>query len=153
MTPHPRTRSLTIEAWLLRGISSIPGRLVLLDGAVSFVVDGTGSAWSWQLRRLEREFDAPGFASAVDEGTPRALFQWAVGTFRYSAPWYFFGGGIRLAHGANVVRLSFGRPAETGAVNVASAVNNLQKVADMRRRGRLWLDTLASAESSIMNEY
>jgi len=36
---------LTTEAWLYRGISTIPGQLSLSAGRLSFVAVGTGTAW------------------------------------------------------------------------------------------------------------
>ncbi|HMN78451.1 MAG TPA: hypothetical protein PKA20_00855 [Burkholderiaceae bacterium] len=138
-------QSLRTEAWLLRGISSIPGELVLRGGVLSFSARSTGSAWPWQLRKLERSLGAPGFAGALEKGYRRTLFQWPVRSVRFWVPWYYFGGGIKVSRDGLVLRLSFGRPANTRASNLASAFANLKEVAVMRRRGKLWLAALESA--------
>ena len=89
----PRMRSLRTEAWLLRGISSIPGELLLRDGVLSFSATDTGSAWPWQLRKLERSLGVPGFAGALEKAHRRTLFRWPVRSMRFWVPWYYVGGG------------------------------------------------------------
>lgn len=39
--------------WLLRGIGALPGRLHLADGMLTCTVTDSGSAWDWQLRKLD----------------------------------------------------------------------------------------------------
>lgn len=142
----PGMPSLRTEAWLLRGISSVPGLLVLQGSSLSFTAVHPGTAWPWQLRKLEREFGVPGFAAALAEGSRRTLFGWPVGNFRYWVPWYYFGGGIKVAQGASVLRLSLGRPANAPAL--LSAAEGLREAALMRRRGKLWLEALGKAAQS-----
>ena len=142
--------NLRSEAWLLRGISSIPGELILAHGVLRFVARDTGSAWPWQLRQLEQELRAPGFAADIERGEGVCLFQWPANALQSWAPWYYFGGGIRLRHGGLVLSFSLGRPANM-ALRVHAggpgAVGELRRqwlaIRGMRSRGRHWLAALA----------
>jgi hypothetical protein len=135
---------LRTDAWLLRGISSIPGELVLQGGHLMFLSRGTGSAWPWQFAKLERLLQVSGHAKAVEAGNPFQWFKWPVSEVQAVVPWYYFGGGIQLARNGRRLRFSFGSPANTGA-NLATAVENLRQVGTMRSRGRLWANAIAQA--------
>ncbi len=135
---------LRTEAWLLRGISSIPGELLLQGGALKFIAQGTGSAWPWQIAKLERLLQASGYAIAAEAGKPFALFEWPVSEVEAVVPWYYFGGGIVLARNGRRLRFSFGSPASTNR-SLASAFENIRKVGVMRSRGRLWSTAIAKA--------
>ena len=50
-----KPKLIRTEAWLLRGISSLPGMLELADGNLSFTAFGSGNFWGFQLRKLEQE--------------------------------------------------------------------------------------------------
>ncbi len=140
---------LRSEAWLLRGISSIPGELRLEEGRLVFEAWNTGTAWPWQLRKLERELGAPGFADAIENGRPCRLFDWPVADLIAWCPWYYFGGGIKLRRNGLTLRFSFGRPANTrinahGTPAAAGqAMENLGELAVMRSRGKQWIAALA----------
>lgn len=135
---------LRTEAWLLRGISSLPGELRLNGGRLSFVSAGTGSTWPFQLRKLGAVLNQPGLTEAVEEGRPFRFFEWPAHQVRVTTPWYYFGGGIRLEHRGTELRFSFGRPASTGR-GLAGAAAELEEVGTMRSRGRLWAKALADA--------
>ncbi len=68
--------NLRTDAWLLRGMSSIPGELRLSAGTLSFVCSGTGSAWPFRLRKLARALRDPSLVNVLQEGPPAPLFQW-----------------------------------------------------------------------------
>ena len=146
----PTTATLRTEAWLLRGISSIPGELFLEDGVVGFVAEGPGSAWPWQLRKLEHELHNPGVAHSIDRGDGCALFRWPADVVQAWIPFHYFGGGIRLKRGDVVLSFSFGRPANMDlrvGTDPEDAVDALRQqlgtVRLMRDRGRRWLGALA----------
>ncbi|MDX2192304.1 MAG: hypothetical protein NW201_03050 [Gemmatimonadales bacterium] len=132
-------------AWLLRGISSVPGELLLQGRTIRFAATGPGSAWPWQLRKLERLCGAAGWAERVLAGERAELFAWEVATVRAWVPWHYFGGGMKLGRDALVLRLSFGRPGNTRTGGVESVGAQLGEVAAMRARGRQWQEALARA--------
>ena len=144
-TPKNEGR-LRTESWLLRGISSIPGELVLNAQSLSFIATNTGSAWPWQLRKLERLLGSKGIARAIDDGTRTTAFEWPVREVRAWCPWYYFGGGIKLQHEAVVLRFSFGapgnmqlRPRPRDSVAVLQQVSDtIEEVRSMRSVGALW---------------
>ena len=148
--PPTTAQRLRSEAWLLRGISSIPGELILAHGVLCFVAHDTGSAWPWQLRKLEDEMQALGFAAAMGRGEGFCLLQWQANALQAWAPWYYFGGGIRLKHRGLVLCFSLGRPANMALRAHAGgpgAVGELRRqwlaIRGMRSRGRHWLAALA----------
>lgn len=138
---------LHTDAWLLRGISSIPGELHLASGTLSFTCTGAGSAWPFQLRKLGRVIRSPELTTALEAGTPFELFRWPASTVAATQPWYYFGGGIVLRHDGITLRFSFGRPATHGD-GVAAAADELHQVRAMRRRGALWVSALAHATAN-----
>lgn len=147
--PSPATTSLRTDAWLLRGISSIPGELILEHGVIRFVANGSGSAWPWQLRKLEHEVGTPGLAQSIDRCDGNCVFRWPVDSVRAWAPFHYFGGGIRLGHGYVVLSFSFGRPANMdlrvypGLPNVVKELHRqFPVVRRMRRHGKRWLAAL-----------
>jgi hypothetical protein len=153
--------ALRSGAWLLRGISSIPGELALsATGSISFTAFNTGSAWVWQLRKLERAVQAPGIAESIDQGQRSLVFQWPAQSVQAWCPWYYFGGGIKLRHGSLVLRFSFGEPGNAklraNAVDAGSALQSLAEgsgqVRAMRSVGAAWLSALGvSAASSRLD--
>ncbi len=139
------------DAWLLRGISSIPGELRLANGKLSFTSSAYGSAWPFQLRRLGQLLDQPSLAKALEEGKTFQFFQWQAEQVQSSVPWYYFGGGIKVRHQGILLRFSFGRPT-SGGHNLATAVSDLKELGAMRSRGKLWAKALASAASRTTGE-
>ena len=134
MTTYDRSQAFASAAWLLRGISSVPGQLVLNSGLLSFSTNHPGSAWPWQIRKLERQLGAEGFAQALLAGEQCTLFQWRMGSFAWHSPWYVFGGGINLTHNGQKLRISFGD--QTSGMNEVDA---------MRKLGQAWLEVLGQA--------
>lgn len=135
---------LCTPAWLLRGISSIPGELRLSSATVSFVAHGSGNTWPAQLRRLASLLGRPPFGAALEEGRSVEVFAWPVGEVAVAQPWYFFGGGLKLRRRGVGLRISFGRPAG-GARSPGEALAEFREAAAMRARGKLWAAALAKA--------
>lgn len=133
------TKALCSPAWLLRGISSIPGELRLNSSRISFIAHEAGSAWDWQLNKLERVAGSPGFMEALKGGSTAALFNEPLTDIHVRSPWYYFAGGLVLQVRDQSYRVSFGRPA-------GSSINGdeLQTVSTMRRVGKRWLQALTS---------
>jgi hypothetical protein len=145
------------EAWLLRGISSLPGELRLKNGVLLFETNcGVGTMWPWQLRKLERVLAAPGFAATVEDGKDAIAFRWPVAEIEAWCPWIYFGGGIKLRRGNVTLRFSFGRPANTqpnlgssgSPLALPQAVENLSEIGVMRKRGAAWKAALADASAA-----
>lgn len=138
--PNPSPR-LCSDAWLLLGISSVPGELVLQAGWLSFTAHHTGSAWPWQLRKLARRVASPGIAATIDAGTDTVVFKWSAQDLQAWCPWYYFGGGIKIRQADTVLRFSLGRPANMN-LSDSDAAESLAEVGRMRSQGRLWLAAL-----------
>lgn len=137
MTPS----ELRTEAWLLRGISSIAGRLQLRSETLSFTAYGPGSAWPRQIQKLGALLGHTKLSAELNAGNSIKLFAWQVTEISVSRPWYYFGGGIKLRHQGVSLRISFGQP--VGARNSPGrAFADLREVAAMRGRGRLWASAL-----------
>lgn len=125
------------DAWLLRGISSIPGTLALVDDRLRFTASGHGSAWPFQLRTLERHAARPGLARRLDAGKTALVFDVPLGEVRDVAfPWYYFSGGVKMTvHGARY-RFSFIRP--NGSLAPGGADYAESEMSRARRNGRAW---------------
>ncbi len=143
---------LRSEAWLLLGVSSVPGELSLQSRRLSFTTHHSGSAWPWQVRKLERRLCTPGIAAAIDEGKKTQVFNWSTSEVRAWCPWYYFGGGIKLEQAGTVLRFSFGTPGnmkvrthQAGSASVAEeAAASFSAVASMRSLGRQWQAALGA---------
>lgn len=131
------TECLCSPAWLLRGISSIPGELALRDSRVSFTAQDAGSAWDWQLKKLELVSGSPGFMETLKRGTAVTLFDAPLTEIIVRSPWYYFSGGLVLKVRGRSYRVSFGGPAGS-----SSASDEFQAVSSMRRVGKSWLQAL-----------
>ncbi len=144
---------LRTEAWLLRGISSIPGELALAAETLSFTALNTGSAWPWQLRKLEREVTATGIAQTIDQGERTLVFSWPTHEIHAWCPWYYFGGGIKVKRQQSVLRFSFGKPANMRAgidrldpIATSQQVSgSIDQVHAMRSVGAQWLHELSQS--------
>lgn len=132
------------DAWLLRGISSVPGELRLRSATVSFIAHGSGSTWPGQLRKLAKLLGQNDFSPALGDGVSVELFAWPVVEISVSRPWYYFGGGIKLRRRGVVLRFGFGRPAGTRG-GPGQALADFREVPGMRARGKLWASALAKA--------
>lgn len=148
------SQSLRSEAWLLRGISSLPGELILERGMLQFVAHGTGSIWPGQLRTLEQALRMPGLATSIDRDGRSRLFAWRVNAVHAWAPWYYFAGGIKLAHAGVVLSFSFGRPANMevrrhadGFGAIAEVRKQVESIRRMRDGGRGWLAALGHGQA------
>ena len=132
------------EAWLMRGISGIPGELRLSSQTLSFTATGTGSAWPFQLRKLAAQLHRPIPGEALERGQPVELFAWPVREIVSRAPWFYFGGGINLRRGRVVLRISFGKP--VGVLgDPGNALTGLRDLGAMRALGGRWASALAEA--------
>ena len=136
--------NLHTDAWLLRGISSIPGELSLRSEVLSFVASGSGSAWPFQLRKLGELFQQPALQAELNAGHTVPLFAWPVREISASMPWYYFSGGITLQRRGVRVRLGFGRPVDAGRVP-GQPMEGLAEVGAARKRGKLWASALTEA--------
>jgi hypothetical protein len=149
-----RASQLITDAWMLRGISSIPGQLRLAAGRLTFTALNTGTAWKWQLHRLEREMRSPGLADRIDAGERTLVFDFPVEHLHISFPWYYFTGGMKLGFEGRKLRISFGRPPNTRMpvnrfhVNEirARTASELKEIRAMRGAGSAWKEALTGRQ-------
>ncbi len=130
--------SFSSAAWLLRGISSVPGELRLRSAQLSFVAQERGSAWDWQLRKLERDACTANFADTLQSGDHATLFNEPLAQVSIRFPWYYFSGGLVVTTRRQVYRLSFGQLASSSMTS-----DELETVSTMRRVGKHWMRLLA----------
>ena len=140
------TVKLESPAWLLRGVSSLPGRLSLAGGTLSLTLHSTGSAWGWQLRKLDRGAAATDLSARLRLGQPALLFRERLENVVIGSPWYYFRGGLIVATARGNWRISFGRPAgSTGFEGLGEEADELGTALAMRRTGSRWLQVLRQA--------
>jgi hypothetical protein len=147
--------NLSSEAWLLRGTSSVPGQLRLSAGQLSFVAQETGTAWRWQLKKLERVAGRPGLADQIDAGQKATVFDVPVSELEVEFPWYYFTGGVIVSFAGARYRISFGRPSNTrlpvdrsDPVEAGTRVlEEAKEIRTMRTTGRAWKAALQQARN------
>lgn len=132
-------------AWLLRGISTIPGRLRLRERRLSFLATDSGSAWNWQLEKLDAVADDSGFSQMLLAGEHALLFDAPLERLGFRVPWYYFKGGLIVIRSGQRFRFSFGPPAQprgAGLGNLDGAAEGIGAIIEMRRTGKRWLRLL-----------
>ena len=146
---------MSSQAWLLRGISSVPGQLELANGHLRFTALGPGSMWKWKLEKLERETCQPGLAERMNNGECTTVFDAPLSDVETEFPWYYFSGGLKLRAGPLHYRFSFGQPSNTrmpiSKSNVLKAgiraAEELTEAVDARRAGKAWKRALGKESS------
>ena len=145
MTNTTPTRFGT-DAWLLRGIRSLPGRLQLARGRLSFTAFGAGNFRPRQLRALERDFGRAELAEPLRDGKTTVVFDVpfsAVQAVRF--PWYYFSGGLHLTLNGECYRFGFDEPSNTqGAGEGGDLIGSISRA---RRRGKAWRSMLTDVDS------
>ena len=133
----PTLRPFATEAWLLRGIYSLPGTLRLARGRLSFTAFNAGNFRRRQLRALERESDRKELADTLHDGRTTVVFDVpfsAVQAVRF--PWYYFSGGLHLRLNGVRYRLGFDQPSNTkGAGEGGDLIGSITRA---RQRGKAW---------------
>ncbi|WP_295455415.1 hypothetical protein [uncultured Thiodictyon sp.] len=138
---------LCTEAWLLVGLTgSVPGKLKLAAGRLSFIAMGSGTLWTKELRKLEQAVARPGIAEQLDRGENALVFDLPLSDLTVNFPWYYFSGGMKITAGKNKYRFSFGQPANTtlpvNSANIANVAlrvgDQLMEIGTMRGRGAAW---------------
>jgi hypothetical protein len=136
-----RPSSLSTEAWLLRGVSSLPGTLALGGRRLLFTARGAGTCWGWQLRRLERETGRAGLTSRLEAGATALVFDVPLSDVQnVRFPWYTFSGGVTLTIRGVRYRVGFDEPSNTKMAGEGGDL--LGEWGRARRRGRAWKDVL-----------
>lgn len=139
-----RSTHLHTPAWLLRGISSIPGTLRLAAGRLSFTASGSGNLWGHQLRRLERDVGRKGLAKRLSDEEYAVVFDVPLAHVQQVRfPWYYFSGGLKLTLNGVVYRFGFDRPSNTRLSSEGG--NLLGEVSQARRHGKAWQTALVEA--------
>lgn len=150
---------LCTEAWLLIGLTgSVPGKLKLSEGRLSFTALGCGTLWKRELQKLEQSVAKPGIAERMDQGKAALLFDIPLSEIQVNFPWYYFSGGMKIKVGGIQYRFSFGRPANTQMpVEMGNIPRTALKVGEqlleigtMRERGKAWkaamMENIATAK-------
>ncbi len=135
-TKKQRTH-LSTKAWLLRGISSIPGRLTLGGGRLSFTAFGPGNLWPSQLRKLERDAGRKGLATRLSNDERTVVFEVPRSDVqKVSFPWYYFSGGAKLTLNGVRFRFGFDKPANTRMTSEGGDL--VGEIFRARRSGKAW---------------
>ena len=125
------------DAWLLRGIRSLPGTLQLARRCLSFTAFDAGNFRPRQLRALEQDFGRPGLVETLTAGKTAVVFELplsAVQAVRF--PWYYFSGGLHLT--LNGVRYRFGFDEPSNTKGAGEGGDLLGSAVRARRRGKAW---------------
>lgn len=131
------TSHLRTEAWLLWGLSTLPGELALANGRFSYTAFGCGNFWPAQLRRLEADSGRAGLAQRLDDGEQTVLFDVPLTEVQdVHFPWFYFSGGMKLTVSSVRYRFGFDRPANARAVT--DVADLLTSVSRARHSGRAW---------------
>ena len=127
---------LRTEAWLLRGISSMPGALALANDRLSFTAFGAGNFGGRQLRKLEAEAGRDGLATRLGNDENTVVFDVPLAEVQdVNFPWYYFSGGVKLTLCGVRYRFGFARPANT---KLPSENADLSDITKARRSGKAW---------------
>jgi len=138
---------LRTQAWLLRGISSIPGALRLAGGRLSFTAFGAGNLWPSQLRTLERDTGRIGLAKRLGKEENTVVFDVPLADIQHVRfPWYYFSGGLKLTLNGIVYRFGFDRPSNTKLSGEGADL--VGEVSRARRSGKAWKAVLIDASSA-----
>ncbi len=131
-----RKSQLITRAWLLRGISSIPGTLKLSKGRLSFTASDAGTCWGFQLRKLEAQAGRAGLAERLSKDKNTVVFDVPLADVQQvHFPWFYFSGGVKLTlHGVRY-RFGFDKPANT---RMPSEGVDLSEIKKARRSGKAW---------------
>ena len=136
-----RRSHLRTEAWLLTGISSIPGALRLSGGRLSFTAFGAGNCGRRKLRKLEAETGQEGLAKRLGDDEHAVVFDVPLADVQEATfPWYYFTGGVKLTLDGARYRFGFARPANT---KLPSDGLGLDDIAKARRSGKAWKAVLS----------
>ncbi len=105
---------LSTKAWLVRGISMVPGELKLAEGRLCFTAFGHGQLWKWQLNNLERDTRQPGLARQMDAGESAVVFDYPLNVLEVDFPWYFFSVGLKVRANGIQYRFNLAGPVPVG---------------------------------------
>lgn len=132
-----RTPQFGTDAWLLRGIHSLPGMLQLAQGRLSFTAFDAGTFRRSQLRSLEHEFGRDGLAETLRDGKTAVVFDRPLSDVQaVRFPWYYFSGGFHLTLNGECYRFGFDQPSNTqGAGEGGDLIGSISRA---RRRGKAW---------------
>ncbi len=144
--PNLDPRALMTMAWMLRGISTIPGLLILRGGRVSFESADSGSAWGFQLRRIARRQGRPDFSAILLDGEQVEIFNEPLSEVEIIFPWYYFMGGVKVKTRLDCYRFSFGPP-----TNRLEGMVGLSYISIMRAAGREWKAALETAHDAVQD--
>ncbi len=145
---------LCTEAWLLKGINSLPGALKLQDGRLSYTAFGTGTCGHGLLSKLEQASGQTGFAQRLEDGDEALLFDAPLtGVEKIDFPWYYFSGGMKVTVGGVRYRIGFDRPANStvpmhfdeSLEDLSRGLESVSEVARARRSGKAWKAVLGDA--------
>jgi hypothetical protein len=125
------------DAWLLRGIHSLPGTLQLARGRLSFTAFDTGNLRRRQLRALEHEFGRQGLTATLEQGRTVVLFDLSPSEVQEVCfPWYYFSGGLTLTVNDICYRFGFDQPSNTKGAGEGG--NLIRSISTARKRGKMW---------------
>ncbi|MBT7410650.1 MAG: hypothetical protein HN826_13185 [Methylococcales bacterium] len=133
------------EAWLLRGISCLPGLLKLDNQILSYTALDYGNLWNFQLRKLELTNNINNIKQELDEKHKIILFELPMSEVKQAhIPWHYFSGGIKITTNKNHFRFSFARPANT--YFPMERLNASNDILESRQSGKAWKKVLDNSQ-------
>jgi len=136
---HGSSQNFESQAWLLRGITSQPGTLILSDTQLAFVAESRGSMLKFQLRKLEKQTGQFGIAARLKNEEATIIFELNLNEIEIIFPWYVLSCGMNIRANGVLYRISFAKPEEGGKT---------KSFAEFRRgrfAGKKWQALLPSA--------
>ena len=145
--PQISPQTLRTDAWLLRGIHSLPGALQLAGRRLSFTAFNAGTLRRRQLRALEHEVGTEGLAAKLSNGESALVFDVPISTVQdVHFPWYYFNGGCKLTLDGVRYRIGFDQPSNTKGTGEGGDL--FGSIARARRHGKMWKAVFAELGDS-----
>ena len=117
----------------------VAGRSELENGHLSFEAHGRGALTNSQLRQLEGVVSEPGLANRLsNEEVVRVFDAPLAEVSRVTFPWFYFGGGMKLAVRGARYRFSFVRPQKPLDRGESESIDGIVAIPGARRNGKAW---------------
>ena len=136
-----RTIQLCTAAWLLRGISSIPGMMKFANNRLSYTAFSSGNFWDYQLRKLKVDAGREGLEKLLSNDEKTVIFDVPFSQVQdIHFPWYYFSAGVKLSLGGTGFRFGFDQPANTRIpTNLMDEFReSMKQISQGRQSGKAW---------------
>ena len=123
------------------------GILSLAKGHLTYTAHGQGALSSGHCRKLGRHCGQPDLAQGLGDEEGVRIFDEPVDALRFSFPWLYFGGGMKVHTSEACFRLSFLRPANTMA-SIEAGILSGNSILRGRKAGRRWRELLTGSPAA-----